>query len=166
MSKFTAIFSSVQGNRPNDTTSYSAGDVFGDPSLYLGTQLKFSNFGISNSSIFVKSGALSLNTTIRPTENPFFGFRLHLYNEARPTGIPDNSPWTLVDNPEAKYRGYIDFIPYVQNGNYLYFQNNNIDKQIKIDSAAAVYGHLVTLGTYANPPASMSFMIELNGIQL
>lgn len=170
MSKYTSLFSTYSGIRPNNSTSYIAGDVLADVSVQ---QCRFSNFGIADSSVMIQSACLSLKTTSRPSENGFSGFRLYLYNTALPIGIPDNNPWILFDVGQAvddrnKYRGYIDFIPYVSNGDYLYFQNNNVSKQIKLSSSSlySLYGHLVTLGAYASPPASMEFTIELNGIQL
>ena len=170
MSQYTSIFSSYSGVRPNNSTSYIAGDVLADVSVF---PCLFSNFGIVNSSIMIQSACLSLKTSVKPTENGFSGFRLYLYNAAVPIGIPDNNPWILFDvgpnvDDRNKYRGYIDFIPYVSNGDYLYFQNNNVSKQIKLSASSqySLYGHLVTLGAYASPPASMEFTIELNGIQL
>jgi len=171
MSKLTSYFSSYSGTRPNDTTAYSNGDVYGDNSKTLGTQIKFDNLGKADSSVMLTSGCLSLQTDLIPSERPFSGFRLYLYNVARPVGIPDNLQWFLFDSGQGidernKYRGYIDFIPYISLSNaYLYFQNNNINKQIKL-SSSALYGHLVTLGTYSNPGASTQFTIELNTVQL
>jgi hypothetical protein len=170
MSKYTSIFSSYSGVRPNNTTAYIAGDVMSDISVQ---QCRFANFGIANSSVFIQSASLSLQTGVKPSDNGFAGFRLYLYNTAMPAAIPDNFQWFLIDNGQAiydtdKYRGYIDLIPYVSNGNYLYFQNNNVNKQVKLASRSdySLYGHLVTLGTYSNPQPSTTFTIELNGIQL
>jgi hypothetical protein len=170
MSKYTSILSTYSGVRPNNTTAYAAGDVMSDISVQ---QCRFSNFGIADSSIWIQSACLSLNTGTKPSENGFSGFRLYLYNNALPVGIPDNFSWFLFDSGQGiddinKYRGYIDFIPYVSTGNFLYFQNNNVNKQIKLSpsSVYSLYGHLVTLGTYSNPQPSTTFTIELNGIQL
>lgn len=170
MSKYTSLFSTYSGIRPNDSTSYIAGDVLADVSVQ---QCTFANFGIADSSVMIQSACLSLKTTTRPSENGFSGFRLYLYNTALPVGIPDNFQWFLYDvgqgvDDRNKYRGYIDFIPYVSNGDYLYFQNNNVSKQIKLSASSSysLYGHLVTLGPYSSPIPSTAFTIELNGIQL
>jgi hypothetical protein len=155
MSYYSSLFSSANTTRPSDTTAYTAGDVYG------GLQT-FSSIGISNSSVVVTSVSLRLNVTSVPSG--MAGFRLHLYSAA-PSSLADNAVWSLTTGDRSIYEGYVDLaVPTAIGSSILYSQNDYINKQVKL-TTSALYGYLVTLGSYT-PASATTSTIEIHGVQV
>ncbi len=87
----------VEFTRPNNTTAYAVGDVVGpNPAAALTLTPNQENAVILGQSYLVKSIRLVTNNTTVTNGN----FKLYFFKEA-PTGIADNSPFTLLYSQNA-----------------------------------------------------------------
>ena len=136
--------SSATITRPDNTTAYTAGDVFGESPA---TNIEFANilpteaghFYITDAKIEVVLSAVPANMST---------FTLHLYSSA-PTAIADNSAWTLLAADGAKYLGSIEFDTPTDLGTTLIDWQGSVNIKRKLaSSSTSIYGQLVTAGNY------------------
>lgn len=130
--------------RPDNTTAYAAGDVFGTSPA---TNIEFENilpeagqdFFLTDAKIEIILAAVPANMST---------FTLHLYDSA-PTAIADNEVWTLLAADASKYLGAIQFTLPVDRGEVLIMWEKTLNMKRRLASGStSLYGQLVTDGNY------------------
>ena len=134
--------------RPDNTTTYAAGDIVGTNPA---TNITFANIlPYSGGHFYITDLKLEIVKSSVPAN--MSTFTLHLYNAA-PTAIADNAQWTLLAADGAKYLGSIDITLPEDLGETLIMFETKINKKCKLAaSSTTIYGQLVTNGNYQ--PAS------------
>lgn len=145
--------SAVALTRTADTVLYTANDVPGiDNGGSAGAAaLTFASIGDDEG-----GNILIINSTLRidlsSVTSGMTSFRLHLYNATPPSALLDNAAWDLPSGDRSAYLGYIDLGTPVDMGSTLFAQQETINKPFVVPSGGALYGYLVTIGSYT--PAS------------
>lgn len=130
--------------RPDDTTAYTAGDVFGESPA---ANIEFTNvlpeagqhFYIVGARLVYNADAVKANMST---------FTLHLYSSA-PTAIADNTAWTLIAADKDKYLGSIEITLPVDKGAVLVMHMDGLSLKRKLAaSSTTLYGQLVTDGNF------------------
>jgi hypothetical protein len=146
---FSAV---VAFTRPNDTAIYAANDVVGH-SLTGPALLTFPNMGPPGKEILITSTALERDVTAIIAGET--SYRLYLYNTNNlVSNYVDNNAWDLANGDRSAYIGYVDLGTLVDLGSTLYVELNGINKQVKLGASGALYGYLITIGTYT--PAALT----------
>lgn len=134
----------VSITRPDDTTAYTAGDVFGTSP---GTNIEFEDTLPEDSQHFYIVGA-KLIYNVNAVISGMSSFTLHLYDSA-PTAIADNTAWTLVTADKDKYLGSIEIDTPVDLGDVLVSHKDSINiKRKLLTDSTSIYGILVTDGAF------------------
>jgi hypothetical protein len=142
--KSQAGSSSASITRPDNTTAYAAGDVFGtDPA----TNIEFTNIlQEAGQHFYIASVKLVYNVNAVPAN--MSTFTLHLFNAA-PTAIADNAAWALLSADSSKYLGSIEITLPTDEGEVLVTFEDSINKKRKLASeSTTIYGQLVTDGNF------------------
>lgn len=135
---------SVSVTRPDNTTAYTAGDIFGTSPA---TNIEFENVLPEDSQSYYIVGAKIVYNASAAKAN-MDTFTLHLYDSA-PTAIVDNSAWTLLSADRAKYLGSIEIDLPTDLGEVLVSFKDNINLKRQLASGStSVYGQLVTNGAF------------------
>lgn len=158
---------SVSVTRPSNTTAYTGGDVIGiadagTPANAGSAILTFSSIGQTGELIRIVSATLEIDLAANPGA-AMTTFRLHLYSTA-PAAILDNAAFDLGSTAadRAKYLGWVDFDPLVDLGSTLYFNEDNINKLVKLAaSSTSLYGVLQTGAGYT-PSSGDVHVVRLN----
>lgn len=147
---------SVSITRPDNTTAYTAGDVFGTSPA---TNIEFADSLPEDSQHYYVVGArIVYNENAVPSG--MSSFTLHLFNAA-PTAIADNIAWTLLSADKDKYLGSIEIDVPVDLGDVLVSHKDNINIKRKLaDDSKTIYGQLVTNGGFT-PSAESVLDISL-----
>jgi hypothetical protein len=128
--------------RPNDTTAYAAGDVFGENPA---ANISFS-FEVESLDLYITGVRLIYNANA--VKASMDTFTLHLYDSA-PTAIADNAAWTLISDDATKYLGSIIMPLPTDLGDVLISVKDNINIKRKLSSGSKIlYGQLVTNGAF------------------
>ena len=142
--------------RPNDTNSYSAGDVVGTSP---GANIEFTNMGVIGEDVFITSVKLRIDVSSIPSG--MGSFRLHLFNAA-PTAIDDNSPFNLIAADRTKYIDFIDLDTPNDFGDTLFISANNVNIQTTLVSTS-IFGVLETRAAYT-PTAQAAKAIKMKAV--
>ncbi len=165
----TADSARVTQNRPNNTTTYTAGDVVGTGlAAAAGPALITFNFPklaarLANGGEF-KLTSILLDRQVAALVSGETTYRLYLYSAPPPTSLLDNAPFALnlVDSPL-----YLDVITSITlivptGSTYILGRVDEINHQYTLKTNA-MYGYLVTDGGYA-PVANTNLDIEVHGL--
>lgn len=130
--------------RPDNTTAYTAGDVFGTSPA---TNITFTDVLLEEGQHFYIVGARLLYNN-NAVISGMSSFTLHLYDSA-PTAIEDNSAWTLVSADKDKYLGSIEIDVPTDVGDVIVSHKDNINIKRKLaSSSTTIYGQLETDGGF------------------
>lgn len=158
------VISVVQGRavavsvtRPNDTSSYAAGDVIGSATgstaaLTFALAVGAGEFMITSVELEIDASAIISGET---------SYRLYVYSVTPPSALGDNAAFDLPSGDRASFIGYVDLGSVADLGSTLYVRNDAINVQITLASAN-VFGYLVTNGAYT-PTASRVYKVTLHG---
>lgn len=130
--------------RPDNTTAYTAGDVFGTSPA---TNIEFANaYPEEGQHIYIVGAKIIYNSSSAIASMD--SFTLHLFNSA-PTAIADNTAWSLVTADKDKYLGSIEIDLPSDLGDVLvsFLDNINIKRKLA-DESTTLYGQLVTNGGF------------------
>lgn len=154
--------SSVDITRPNNTSSYTVGNVVGDTGG--SAILEFQNIGPAGGNIFLTSAWLRIDLPSIPVS--MTSFRLHLYSAA-PDALADRGAWDLLSSGDrSKYRSYVDLGAPVDVGSSLYCQVDGINKQIPLGAGStSLFGLLVTTGGYAGAVSTV-YAVRLRAVSV
>lgn len=136
--------------RPANTTAYSIGDV-------VGGAITFATGLTSGQHAMITGADLQYQITAIPSG--MTSFRLHLYDVTPPSAIADNAAWTgTTAGDKTAYLGYIDLgSPALFGSGFCYCQIDNVNRKIKLNGSANLFGYLVTNTAYT--PAANSEVI-------
>ena len=134
--------------RPANTTAYSAGDV-------VGGAITFAT-GLTSGQHAMITGA-DLQYQISAIPSGMTSFRLYLYDVTPPSAIADNAAWDFASADRSAFLGYIDLGSLVDLGTTCFCQVDNVNKKIKLNGSANLFGYLVTAAGYT--PAANSEVI-------
>jgi len=157
----TGFRSAVSLTRTNDTNLYAANDVIGAATGSTAA-LTFSGIAPAAGGEVIITKAL-LEIDIAAVVSGMTSFRLYLYNVTPPSALGDNAAWDLPSGDRASFLDYIDLGTPVDLGSTLYVQTLQVNNQITVPSGGALFGYLVTLGTWT-PAASTVFKITLKSV--
>lgn len=143
--------------RPDNTTTYSIGDVVGSsPSA----NMVFSDVSSVDGSHVIIMG-VSLRIDVSAIPEGMSEFRLHLYNTA-PTPIADNDAYNLIAADRSKYLGCITLDAPIDLGDTLYSDTKNVNLKIKLATGStSLYGVLQTLNAYT-PTSQAAKTVKLH----
>lgn len=156
-SKFDIVDKRLQtfgiSTRPDDTTALTAGDTIGS-TLYFANTGKFGQgFKIIKAIMFYKSNAIPSGLT---------NLRLHLFKDT-PSARVDNDAFNLTGTADiANYLGYIDFDSFVDMGDTVVCQKENLGFAGTVNNTY-MYGYLQTIGGFT-PTALLEIEIRLFGV--
>lgn len=136
--------SSVSITRPNDTTAYTAGDVFGTSPA---TNITFANILPEGEQHYYIVGIKLIYNTASVISG-MNTFTLHLFSSV-PTAIADNTAWALLSADKDKYLGSIEIDLPTDLGAVLITHKDNINIKRKLaTSSTTIYGQLETDGAF------------------
>jgi hypothetical protein len=138
--------------RPANVTAYTANDV-------LGGALTFAT-GLTSGQHAVITGA-DLMPQIAAIPSGMTSFRLYLYDVTPPSATADNGAWDLPSGDRASFLGYIDLGSPVDLGSTLFCQVDNVNKKIKLNGSANIFGYLVTTGGFTPAANSEVYLVRL-----
>lgn len=153
---------SVPVTRPNDTTTYTAGDVLGPAS---GTSaIAFNGIAAPTGGPIIITSA-SLERDVTGLVSGESSYTLHLYSATPPSTLADNAAWDLSSaGDRLLYLGSIGLGTPVDLGSTLYVATDGINKQVQAASGT-IYGYLVTVGGYT-PVAQTVLVVSLHAVPL
>ncbi len=146
--------------RPSNATPFTAGDVVGDTGG--SAIITFTTIGPAAGHVYVCGADLRIDLSAIPTG--MTSFRLYLY-DASPDAIADNAAWDLSSSGDrGKFLGYVDLGSPSDLGSTLFAQADNVNKKVKLASAAtSLYGLLVTNGAYT-PASAGTYAVRLHTV--
>ena len=148
--------------RPNDSVSYSSGDVISN-STASPTALTFSGMGPVQGHVVIDTVEMYCNSNAVPSGNA--PFRLHLYS-TEPTAINDNAPYNLVSGDLNSYQGYTEISGFQDLGDTIFALASNIKHHVVMASGETnVYGILEIRGDCPSAPEKI-ITLTLKGSQL
>ncbi len=151
--------------RPDNTTSYTAGDVVGMEHPWV---LNFQNvspnsgdmFTILNATLMVNAQDTSSTPVTMDIPAGMDNFRLHLYSED-PVNMEDNEPYNLFPEDRNHYLGFIHIADVVDLGHTLFAQATDVNLTGKLaDDDTSIYGILQTVDSY-EPDAETEYSLSL-----
>jgi hypothetical protein len=134
----------VSKTRPNDTITYSIGDVIGD-STSTTAAMQFVGIGTAGGVIRITGSRHEIDVASLPSG--LTSFRLHVYSATPPSAYVDNVAWDLPAGDRPYYLGYVDLGSPVDVGSTLYVQQTGLDYDFVL-TTADLFAYLVTNGTY------------------
>ena len=151
--------SSVTITRPDNTTAYGAGDVFGsDPAA----NIEFENVvPTPGGHLYITD--LKLVVALSAVPAGMAAWTLHLY-DAEPTAIVDNAAWTLLAADASKYLGSIAITAPTDLGGALVTWEKGINMKRKCaEDVSSIFGVLVTDAGYT-PTSEEEITLQLETV--
>lgn len=146
--------------RPDNTTAYAVGDVFGQNPACNTTFLNVLNE--PGASFYLVGIKLIYNASAVPAS--MSTFTIHLFNAA-PTAIADNTAWALIAADKDKYLGNVVITLPVDLGGVLIMHMDGLSLKRKLAaSSTTLYAQLVTNGNFtpaAEDVVNVSLEIEV-----
>jgi hypothetical protein len=138
--------------RPANTTAYTANDV-------LGGAITFAT-GLTSSQRVMISGA-DIQPQIAAIPSGMTSFRLYLYDVTPPSATADNGAFDLPSGDRASFLGYVDLGTPADLGSTLFAQIDGVNKMIKLNGSANLFGYLVTNGGFTPAANSEVYLVRL-----
>jgi hypothetical protein len=136
----------VSITRPNDSSSYSAGDVIG-AATGASAAIEFTNMAPPRGGeVMLTSSSLEIDVAAIPSG--MTSFILHLYSVTPPSALGDNVAWDLPSGDRSSYLGFVQLGSPADLGSTLYCEANGINKQVTL-TGSSIFAYLVTNGAYA-----------------
>lgn len=126
--------------RPANATAYTALDI-------IGTALTFAT-GLTSGQHAIIMGA-DIHYDVAAIPAGMTTFRLHLYDVTPPSAPADNAAFDLPAGDRASYLGYLDLSGTMLDlGSTCFIQGDNLNRKIKLNASANVFGLLQTVGGF------------------
>lgn len=150
----------VSHQRPNDTTSYTAGDVLGPTT---GTSaMAFTPMGPAGGRIMITSARLERDVTALISGET--SYSLYLYDRPPVSALADNAVFDIATTDRVGYLGKINLGTPVDEVSTLSVDTDGINKQVKLASGSTtLYAYLVSVGAYA-PAANTVLSVTLSAV--
>jgi len=138
--------------RPANTTAYTANDV-------VGGAITFAT-GLTSGQHAIILGA-DLMPQISAIPSGMTSFRLYLYDVTPPSAVADNGAFDLPSGDRASFLGYIDLGSPADLGSTCFCQVDGVNKKIKLNGSANLFGYLVTNGGFTPAANSEVYLLRL-----
>lgn len=151
----TTLAGTVQATitRPANTTAYTANDV-------VGGAITFAT-GLTSSQHAIILGA-DLQLQISAIPSGMTSFRLYLYDVTPASAIADNAAFDFASTDRTSFLGYVDLGSPADLGSTCFCQVDGVNKKIKLNGSANLFGYLVTNGGFTPAANSEVYLLRLN----